>query len=104
MSLYTRFESVDTETALLQGGLAIDAGLDEPPSRVTALTLGAVRDVSNWRGFEIGAGADLTLYAVPDALRASHGDHPASVHVFMRVRPPAGHMGRMWNMRMAGGM
>jgi hypothetical protein len=103
-SLYTRFESVDTETALLQGGLAIDAGLAEPPSRVTALTLGAVRDVSNWRGFEIGLGADLTLYAVPDALRASHGDHPASVHVFMRVRPPAGHMGRMWNMRMAGGM
>jgi hypothetical protein len=35
------------------------------------------------------------------ALRASHGDHPVSAHVFVRVRPPAGHMGRTWNMRMA---
>ena len=26
---------------------------------------------------------------------------PVSFHVFVRVRPPAGHMGRMWNMRMA---
>ena len=53
------------------------------------------------RGFEFGAGADLTLYGVPDALRGSHGDHPVSFHVFLLVRPPAGHMGRMWNMRMA---
>jgi hypothetical protein len=100
-SIYGRLESVDTETALLQNPLAADAGLDLPPSMVTALTIGAARNVTRWRGYEIGAGADVTLYAVPDALRAAHGDHPASVHVFLRVRPPASHMGRMWNMRMA---
>jgi hypothetical protein len=103
-SLYGRLESVDTETALLQNPLAAGARLDLPPSRVTALTIGAVRnvnDVARWRGYEIGVGADVTVYGVPDALRASHGDHPLSVHVFLRVRPPAGHMGRMWNMRMA---
>jgi hypothetical protein len=100
-SLYGRLESVDTETALLQNPLTADAGLNEPPSLVTALTIGAVRDLTRWRGFDVGAGADLTVYAVPDALRASHGDHPTSVHVFLRVRPPAGHMGRLWNMRMA---
>jgi hypothetical protein len=100
-SLYGRFESVDTETALLQNPLTADVGLDAPPSLVAALTIGAVRDVARWRGFVVGVGADVTAYGVPDALRASHGDHPISAHVFLRVRPPAGHMGRMWNMRMA---
>jgi hypothetical protein len=71
---------------------------------VTALTAGAVRDLPSWKGFEIGVGADLTLYAVPDVLRAEYSDHPVSAHVFLRIRPPAGHMGRMWNMRMAGPM
>ena len=95
-SVYGRLESGQKETALLQGG----AG-DASPSLVTALAIGAVRDVATPHGFEVGVGADLTLYGVPDALRPSHGDHPASVHVFLRVRPPAGHMGRMWNSRMA---
>ena len=66
-----------------------------------SLTLGAVRELSHWRHFEIGGGADVTGYVVPDSLRPSHGDHPVSFHVFLRIRPPAGHMGRMWNMRMA---
>jgi hypothetical protein len=68
---------------------------------VTALTLGAVRDVARWRGFEIGVGGDVTGYVVPDALSPAYGSHPTSFHLFLRVRPPAGHMGRMWNMRMA---
>jgi hypothetical protein len=103
-SIYGRLEAVDTETALLETGLAIDEGLALPPSRVTAFTAGAVRDLPNWKGFEIGVGADLTLYAVPEALRAAYSDHPVSVHVFLRVRPPEGRMGRTWNMRMAGPM
>lgn len=70
------------------------------PSAVTALTLGAVREVAKWRGYEIGIGGDVTGYAVPDASRPAYGSHPISFHLFMRVRPPAGHMGRMWNMRM----
>jgi hypothetical protein len=99
-SFYGRLEAVQTETALLQYGTAIDAGRDEAPSRVTALTLGTVREVTRWRGFEIGVGGDVTGYVVPDALRSSYGSHPTSFHLFLRVRPPAGHMGRMWNMRM----
>jgi hypothetical protein len=99
-SFYGRFESVQTETALLESGIALDAADGEAPSRVTALTLGAVRDVSKWRGFEIGVGGDVTGYVVPDALVSSYGPHPVSLHLFVRVRPPASHMGRMWNMRM----
>lgn len=70
------------------------------PSAVTALTLGAVRDVVKWNGVEIGLGGDVTGYLVPGAAQASYGSHPVSFHLFVRVRPPAGHMGRMWNMRM----
>ncbi len=101
VSIYGRFESVDTETALLQGESASDEGIDVPPSRVTAITFGAVRDLRPRRGFEIGIGGDVTLYAVPDTLVPQYGNHPASFHLFVRIRPPAGHMGRMWNMRMA---
>ena len=67
---------------------------------MTALTLGAVRDVTKWRDSEIGIGGDVTGYAVPAAARTAYGDHPISFHLFVRVRPPAGQMGRMWNMRM----
>jgi hypothetical protein len=103
-SIYGRFESVDTETALLTNDVALELGPNLPPSRVNALTLGAVRDFAVVRGFEFGIGADLQLYGVPDALRPEYGDHPVSAHVFIRIRPPVGHMGRMWNMRMAGPM
>jgi hypothetical protein len=72
----------------------------ETVSQVTALTLGAVREISRWRELEIGVGGDVTGYVVPDDARTAYGAHPISFHIFVRVRPPAGHMGRMWNMRM----
>jgi hypothetical protein len=98
---YGRFESVQKETALLLGGEPDAGDHHDPASRVDAYTVGVVRDVSRWRGFETGIGADVTFYRVPPALRSPYGRHPKSVHVFLRVRPPAGHMGRMWNMRMS---
>jgi hypothetical protein len=103
-SIYGRFESVDTETALLQNADVFEAGSGLPPSRVNALTLGVVRDLTVIRGFEFGIGGDVLLYGVPDTLRPEYGEHPVSAHVFIRVRLPAGHMGRMWNMRMAAPM
>lgn len=83
-SLYGRLEITEKETV----------------SRVTALTVGAVRELTRWKGFEIGAGGDVTGYVVPAAAQPSYGGSPVSFHLFLRVRPPAGHMGRMWNMRM----
>ena len=55
-----------------------------------ALTVGGVRDVLFWRGFEDGVGADLTVDGVPEALQAAYSAHPISIHVFFRLsRPPA---------------
>ena len=85
-TLYGRFEVVQNED--------IDHA-------VAALTFGAVHDVWRWRGFEGGVGGDVTLYGVPEALQSSYSSQPVSFHVFFRLRPPAGHMGRMLNMRMS---
>ncbi len=97
-AMYGRLESVQVETGLLQTGVP---GLDEPPSTVTALTGGLAYDFARWGGFEWAAGADMTGYRVPQSLRGAYGSHPVSFHVFLRVRPPASHMGRMWNMVMS---
>jgi hypothetical protein len=100
-TFYGRFEALQTETALLQSGHVPDGPLADVKDNVLALTLGGVRDVWSWRGFEGGIGADVTLYNVPDALKPMYSNHPVSFHVFFRLRPPAGPMGRMWNMRMS---
>jgi len=101
-SFFGRLEVLQVETALLLTGTIPD--MPEAAAQkdtVGALTLGGVRDVVNWLGFEGGVGADATLYAVPDPLTTTHGSHPVSFQVYVRVRPPVGKMGRMWNMRMS---
>lgn len=104
-ALFGRAEIVQAETALLiadHGAGSHAIGPSNAPVR--AFTIGAVRDLgvtSLWRGFEGGVGAATTFYGVPDALEPSHGSHPISFQIFFRLRPPAGRMGRMWNMRMS---
>ena len=100
-SAYGRFDAHQPEIATLLTGRIVDA----PESRslrgtVLALTVGGVRDVVHARGFELGFGADLTVYGVPDVLQTAYGSSPVSFHIFFRLRPPAP-MGRMWNMRMS---
>ena len=103
-TLYGRFEALQVETALLQSGLVIEGPAADVKDTVLAFTIGGVRDVLAWRGFEGGVGADVSFYGVPDALQPIYSAHPISFHVFFRLRPPAGSMGRMWNTRMAGRM
>jgi hypothetical protein len=100
-TLYGRFEAVQVETALLQTDAVPDGPSADVKNPVFALTVGGVRDILAWRGFEGGIGADVTFYGVPEALQPSYSAHPVSFHVFFRLRPPAGSMGRMWNMRMS---
>jgi hypothetical protein len=101
-SMFLRLELLQVETNLLRAD-AIHATDDEVERKdvLGAATIGGVRDILRWRGFEGGVGGGVTFYAVPDALKASHGRHPVSFQVFFRLRPPAGGAGRMWNMRMA---
>jgi hypothetical protein len=101
-AVFGRAEIVQVETdVLLNGEDSVSHDTLPRKDPVGAFTFGGLRDLGVWRGFEGGFGASVTLYAVPDALRGTHGDRPVSLQVFFRVRPPAGSMGRMWNMRMS---
>lgn len=100
-TIFGRFEALQVETALLRTDVVIEGPVADVKDPVVALTLGGVRDVLAWRGFEGGIGADVTFYGVPSTLQPMYSAHPVSFHVFFRLRPPAGAMGRMWNMRMS---
>ena len=101
-SLFLRMEALQVETSKLVAEVFPieheDAGRTDT---VGAVTIGGLRDLVRWRGFEGGLGAAATFYAVPDALERTHGRHPVSFQVFFRLRSPAGSAGRMWNMRMS---
>ena len=91
---YGRYEALQVETDVLRFGLhgagghhAEEEGGGEP--FLHALTVGGARTLSRWRGWDLAAGGDLTFYAVPRVLRATHGARPRSAHLFVRVRPPA---------------
>jgi hypothetical protein len=100
-TVYGRFEVVQAETALLQTDLIPEGPSADLNTPILAFTVGAVRDMLSWRGFEGAIGADVSFYGVPSALQPVYSSHPVSFHVFFRLRPPAGKMGRMWNMRMS---
>ena len=55
-------------------------------SRVGALTLGCLRDVSTRTWGRVGIGADATVYRTSSDLRLLYGA-PHSFHVFIRYRP-----------------
>lgn len=107
-TVYGRYEAVQVETDVLRfgnhttGKLKRTAHVIDDRNRadvVQALTLGGVRTVGRWSGWDLGAGGDVTVYAVPGTLQPTHGDRPVSFHLFVRVRPPAP-MGRMVDMIM----
>ena len=100
-TFYGRFEVVQVETALLQTDAVLEAPAGDVKNPVLAFTVGATRDVLAWRGFEGGIGADVSFYGVPQALQPMYSARPVSFHIFFRLRPSAGLMGRMWNMRMS---
>ena len=99
-SLYGRFEALTVETEILLFPQIVHrphpGELVDP---LRELTSGIVRDVADIHGFRVGIGGDVVFYGVPDFLKLTHDPHPASYHVFVRVRPPA-RGGRMWNMTM----
>jgi hypothetical protein len=99
-SYYGRLEGVDVETALLLSRGTFHSHERVPKDLVTAGSVGAVVDVPFWFGIETGLGAEIMSYVVPDPLRPAYGTHPLAFRAFVRMRPPASSMGRMWNMRM----
>ena len=84
---FTRAELVDKDELFPQAAV-------HPAYRIGAYTFGGVRDVVQNRKWQLGVGADVTVYSKPAALDAAYGSYPVSFQIFLRVRPGvgAGHM------------
>jgi hypothetical protein len=82
--LFTRMELVDKNELFPPA--------ERPSYRIGAYTFGGERDLVQNRAWQLGLGADVTVYSKPAALDAAYGNYPVSFQIFLRVRPglPAG--------------
>ncbi len=98
---YARVEHLQVETeALLFPEFVHVPHPGELADRVTAVTVGGIRDVAQRRGMAVGVGVDVTGYVLPPLLRVTHGERPWSFHVFLRLSR-TGREKRMLDMTMA---
>jgi len=83
--VFSRLELVDKDELFPQAPV-------HPAYRIGAYTFGDERDLIQNRTWQLGLGADMTVYSKPAALDAAYGGYPVSFQVFLRVRPgrPAG--------------
>jgi len=77
---FTRLELVDKDELFPQAAV-------HPAYRIGAYTFGGVRDVVQNHAWQLGLGADVTVYSKPGALEAAYGSRPVSFQVFLRIRP-----------------
>ncbi len=77
---FTRLELVDKDELFPQAAV-------HPAYRIGAYTFGGVRDLVQNRAWQLGLGADVTVYSKPAALDAAYGNYPVSFQIFLRVRP-----------------
>jgi len=77
---FSRVELVDNDELFPQAAV-------HPAYRIGAYTFGGVRDLIHNPGWQLGLGADLTVYSKPAALDAAYGNHPVSFQIFLRARP-----------------
>jgi hypothetical protein len=77
---YTRLELVDKDELFPEAPI-------RPSFRIGAYTLGGVRDLVQNQHWQLGLGADVTLYSKPAALDPVYGNSPVSFRVFLRLRP-----------------
>jgi len=59
----------------------------QPSYRIGAYTFGGMRDLVQSREWQLGLGADVTVYSKPAVLDAAYGNYPVSFQVFLRMRP-----------------
>ncbi len=104
-ALFARYDALGLETEhMLFPTVIHQPHPGELIDPLLAYTAGAAADVASIDGFKLGLGASATLYTVPDRLKPSYGSRPRSFQLFLRLRPPAPAMGRMWNMTMTDAM
>lgn len=58
-----------------------------PAYRIGAYTFGGTRDLVQNSAWQLGLGADVTVYSKPAVLDTAYGNFPVSFQIFLRVRP-----------------
>ncbi|HLK34553.1 MAG TPA: hypothetical protein VKT29_15770, partial [Terriglobales bacterium] len=81
---FTRLELVDKDELFPQA-------MTQPTYRIGAYTFGGERDLVHNNAWQLGLGADVTLYSKTFVLDAAYGDFPVSFQIFLRVRPGVRH-------------
>jgi len=77
---FTRLELVDKDELFPFAAV-------HPAYRIGAYTFGGTRDLIQNHTWQLGMGADLTVYSKPAALDAAYGNYPVSFQIFLRMRP-----------------
>jgi hypothetical protein len=77
--VFTRMELVDKNELFPPA--------EQPSYRIGACTFGGTRDLVQNRAWQLGLGADVTLYSKPAVLDAAYGNFPVSFQIFLRMRP-----------------
>lgn len=99
LTVYGRAEHDQVETDVLRFGMHVAQGgrkkahvvLPGTIAYVSALTLGASHSFWKPGSWDFAAGGDVIGYGVPALLQPTHGDHPISFHLYLRVRAPSRH-------------
>jgi hypothetical protein len=77
---FSRLELVDKDELFPEALL-------HPAYRIGAYTFGGERDLIHDRAWQLGLGADFTIYSKPEALNTAYGNYPVSFQIFLRMRP-----------------
>jgi hypothetical protein len=89
--VWTRIENAERSNELLLGENPLPPNFKEIPiGRVQGYTIGYDRDFDILPHFSSALGTQVTVYGVPEGLKAVYGSHPAGVAVFVRIRPSSG--------------
>jgi hypothetical protein len=89
--VWTRIENAERSNELLLGENPLPPNFKEIPiGRVQGYTIGYDRDFDIVPHFSSALGLQVTVYGVPEGLKAVYGSHPAGIAVFVRIRPFSG--------------
>ena len=77
---FSRLELVDKDELFPQAPV-------HPAYRIGAYTFGGARDFIHDHAWQLGLGADVTIYSKPAVLDLAYGDYPVSFQIFLRMRP-----------------
>lgn len=87
-AVYARYENLAIESEhLLFPQFVHPPHPGEFIDTLQAITVGGVRRIAAGRGIDLAVGGDATFYRVPARLQPTHGERPASAHIFLRIRP-----------------